>query len=88
MTALLPLTARIAIAVNELRLARAEHDPTREWAWGSMFDRLLDQHTWLLRINGKFRPLEELDPDLAARLAPPAPAIRLVVSETRERHRP
>jgi len=64
----LSLTARIVIALNEVRLARAENDP-RECAWLSLLDRLLEAHERLLRHSGKWRPLKELDPELDARLS-------------------
>jgi hypothetical protein len=82
-TQLLPVIARIAIAADQLRVARAEGDPSREWAWESMCNRLLDIHIGLMQECGTFRPLEELDPDLAERLAPPASTIRFVAAESR-----
>ncbi len=62
------LTARICIALNEIREARADEDPSREWAWSQIADRLLDAHLRLLQASGRFRPLETLDPALSARL--------------------
>lgn len=43
-TSPLPITDRLRICVTMLRLARDEGDPTREWAWESMLDRLLDRY--------------------------------------------
>jgi hypothetical protein len=83
----LALTARISIALDQLKIARAEADPTREWSWGSMVDRMLDVHTKLLQESGRFRLLEEIDPELAERLTPPAPTIRFV-PESRGCRRP
>jgi len=40
----LPLTDRIVIALDQLRIARRDGDPTREWAWGVLLDRLLDRY--------------------------------------------
>ena len=39
-----PLTDRITIAFDQLRAARREGDPAREWSWLSMMDRLLDRY--------------------------------------------
>lgn len=43
-TAPLPLTDRIVIALDQLKIARSDGDPTREWAWTGMLDRLLDRY--------------------------------------------
>lgn len=41
----LPLADRIVIALDQLRIARAEGDPTREWSWAEMMDKLLDRYS-------------------------------------------
>ncbi len=40
----LRLTDRLVIALDQLRSARADGDPTRELAWQTMMDRLLDYY--------------------------------------------
>lgn len=72
----LSITARITIALAEVRAARTQSDLDREWAWSSMLDRLLSQHLVLLQANG--RPsLSVLDPELDERLTV-KPSIRLI----------
>ncbi|MBY0442018.1 MAG: hypothetical protein K2Q25_07775 [Mycobacteriaceae bacterium] len=40
----LPLTDRIAIALDQLRIARAGANLDEEFAWQQTFDRLLDAY--------------------------------------------
>lgn len=40
----LPLPDRIAIALDQLRIARAAGDPDGEWAWTQRLDELLDAY--------------------------------------------
>lgn len=40
----LPLTERIVIALDQVRLARDRGDLNREWSWTVMLDRLLDRY--------------------------------------------
>jgi hypothetical protein len=71
-----PLTARITVALNELRLAR-DGDPSSELMRESWLNRLLDTHIKLKQAFGTFKPLAVLDPELDARLSV-VPRIRLV----------
>ena len=64
----LALIRRIEVALKEVRYYREQGDPAREFSWLQVCDRLLDTHQKLLEANGKFRPLEEIDPDLDAHL--------------------
>lgn len=43
-TSPLPLTYRIAIALDQLRIARAVGDPSEELAWQSRLDDLIDRY--------------------------------------------
>ncbi|WP_172442085.1 hypothetical protein [Mycobacterium heckeshornense] len=40
-----PLTEQITDALAQLRAARQQGDPAREFAWQSMLDRLLDRYS-------------------------------------------
>jgi hypothetical protein len=42
-TSPLPITDRLVIALDQLRIARRMGDHDQEWAWGEMLDRLLDK---------------------------------------------
>lgn len=64
----IPLTARITIALNEVRAARTEGDASREWSWTSILDRLTDRHIILLKAASKFVPLEVCDAALSQHL--------------------
>ncbi|MCV7100957.1 hypothetical protein [Mycobacterium palustre] len=44
-TSPLPLTDRIVIALDQLRIARAAGDTEAEFAWQMRFDTLLDQYS-------------------------------------------
>lgn len=63
------LTARMGIALNEVRQAQYDRDPAREIAWLSVMDRQLDVHIKLMQAAGTFRKLSQLDPELDARLS-------------------
>lgn len=65
----LPLTARIRTARNQMRCAQLDNDPSREFHWAQMMDRLLDRHINLMKAANTFRPLYILDPELDARLS-------------------
>jgi hypothetical protein len=65
----LALTARMVIVLEQLNAARTENNPTKEFGWLGLLDRLLDQHTVLLKANNRFRPLCDVDPELDARLS-------------------
>lgn len=43
-TSPLPLTDRIAIALDQLRIARAVGDPAEEFAWQTRLDDLIDRY--------------------------------------------
>lgn len=67
-TAPLPITDRIVIALDQLKIARAEGNPTQEFAWEGRMDRVIDAFINLLKGRNLFRPLSEIDPVLDARL--------------------
>lgn len=64
----LSITARITIALEQVRIARRDGDLDREWAWTGMLDRLLGTHAELLKASGRYKSLKESDPELDARL--------------------
>ena len=73
----LSITARMTIALDQVRIARVDGDLERELGWTSMVDRLLDVHLKLLQANGRFQSLSVLDPELDERLTV-RPSIKLI----------
>lgn len=45
----LSITDRLVVALDQLRSARTDGDPSREWAYQEMFDTLIDRYAEGLR---------------------------------------